>query len=253
MLYRVHLKNIPDFCRSHFSFSNLTEVKKFMSMVPSEILSGIYTGVSVDSKEQKFPKVKSQPATASIYTVDYVSPNAYWYDRISFAIGDGVDLEEAINFMVCEGSTYHGAGGIVSWRKVEPGEVVPWFSHKRNRETGEHGEAIHCWDKKTVAIGHGYFKKEMHKQLKKLRDEEGFTLFHWESWNESYVKNIGGGKFEIITGSSYHKKLSENIKEVGDFRTAVLHIAKDDFLDLLDLDGDIEQYENPDYHYGYGA
>ena len=242
-MYLLFLKNLPEYSRSRYDFTSMEDVKKCLSIIPEKYIEELRERKNGSSKPKKLPAVEGRPNSATAYVVDHISPNGFWRERSVHIVGDGINVDEALNFLVYEGGTWHGEAKILSYRPMQDGEEVEPISYFRNKRTGEYGPKMYPYDRKTVEIKHGLFKKEAHVRLKELRDKEGAVLFEYKSWGSCYSKNIGKGRFELVFDSSgTYGKEAEFRKEIGSFEDAVRHVCKEDFLDLLDLDGDAEQY-----------
>ena len=232
-MYRLHLKNVPNFCTNQFSSEEITDIKLLCSLIPEKYIDCLYTGASASSKRCDLPHVKFSPETASVYEVDSICYNGLYYDRKYLVIGDGYDPEQAATFMIFGQKETRGCQKIVSVRKLQSGETGEWFSHKRNLTTGEHGPAIPLW----IEGKSDYLKQNFDNAIRTFLSTPGSVLFHYESYNPSYAKNLGNGIFEIVTDS--HPNLCREpvpfSKTIGTFEDAIQHIANFNFRDLLDF------------------
>ena len=244
MMYSLHLKNLPGFCVKHFYFHSLVETKNFLAIMPGLVLDSLYKGEPGNFKLMEIPKIKRGTDDFSIWEVEHLSANRCWRTWVCYAVLDGCDTEENFLRLVSDSwdvGDYHPE--ILKIRKLYEGEFGKQLNLERNLKTGECGKRIPSWDRPWLEIPHGLFQKRMHELLKPLRDEPGTVMFRHGCWQGSYAKNIGDGRFELVEdetqGSGEHKDLQ---RRIGTFEEAVKHIVADDFMDLLDLDGDPESY-----------
>ena len=245
-MFLLFLKDTPDFCRRRYDFETMEQLRKCLSIIPEQYIGELREKNYGNSKEKRLPSVKERTETATAYVVESLSPNGYWRSRSVHLVGDGINVEEALNFLVYEGSSYRPEAELISYRPVENGEHIQIYDYFRNKRTGEYGPQMYPYDRKTVEIKHGLFKKDVHIRLKAFRDTEGAVLFRYSSWSQCYAKNIREGAFELVYDSDGNSggKIPFK-KEVGTFEDAVRHVSKENYLDLLNLDGNADQYIPP--------